>query len=91
MGITTTEYPDRRRRLTSGIGALLLAAYAAGVGVMSDVVGRLGVVGLLLAACGIASAAEFWLVRRGRLDARLAWVTAVLGALSAPVSGPPAP
>lgn len=69
--------------LTSGAVALLLSAYAAGVGVMSDPVGRVGIVALLLVGCGIASAAEFYLVRKEKLDARLAWATAVLGALSA--------
>lgn len=69
--------------LTSGTAALLLAAYAAGLGVMGDPVGRFGVVTLLLAACGIASAAEFHLAREGRLDRRIAWATAVAGAVSA--------
>jgi len=69
--------------LTSGAVALLLSAYAAGIGVMSDPIGRFGIVTLLLMGCGIASVAEFYLVRKDRLDVRVAGVTAVIGALSA--------
>ena len=67
--------------LTSGLGALVVAVYAAGVGVTRDPVGRLAVAGLLTCACAIASAAEWRLVRQGALSRRLASTTGVIGAL----------
>ncbi|MBI4602398.1 MAG: hypothetical protein HY721_10610 [Planctomycetes bacterium] len=66
--------------LTSGPVALLLAGFAAGHALHATPVGRWAVPGLLLVPALVATAAEWLLVRAGRLEA---WTAGLLSAATA--------